>query len=87
MKSKILIEHDQLAYSVTRTAKLLGMSRQTIYVEINAGRLKSFIHGKRRRSITATAINDWLYEREQATNPQTRLSMPHGMKLRGGAMR
>ncbi len=87
MKSEISIEHDQLAYSVTKTAKLLGMSRQTIYVEINAGRLKSFLHGKRRRSITAMAINEWLYEREQESNPQTRLSMPRGMKIRGSTMR
>lgn len=81
-----MIDHYQLAYSVDKTAKLLGMARQMVYNEIAAGRLRSFIHGKRRRSISAEAIDDWIAAREKGTDPTVRLRMPHGMN-RAGRMR
>ena len=87
MTIKIPVEHNQLAYSVARTAKLLGMSRQCVYDEIAAGRLRSFIHGQRRRSISAEAINEWVLAREKGTDPTVRLRMPRGMRIRGSAMR
>ncbi len=82
-----MIEHYQLAYSVTKTAKLLGMARQMVYNEIAAGRLRSFLHGQRRRSISAEAINEWILAREKGTDPTARLKMPHRMRIRGSAMR
>lgn len=52
-------EDEALAYSPTSTARRTGLSRQTIYREIEAGRLRA----KRVRGrlvIPADALKEWL---------------------------
>jgi excisionase family DNA binding protein len=48
-----------VAYSVPQTARLIGLSKGQVYIEINAGRLRSVKVG-RRRLIPASAIDKWL---------------------------
>lgn len=52
-------------YSVTEAMEALGLSRQTIYNELNAKRLRSFNQG-RRRLIPADGIPEWVANQEQA---------------------
>jgi excisionase family DNA binding protein len=46
---------EQLAYSVDETVKLTGLSRDLLYDEMNAGRLR-YVKVGRRRIIPADAI-------------------------------
>lgn len=49
---------EKAVYSVEESMALLGLSRQTIYNEINNGRLLSFKVGNR-RLIPSEAISEW----------------------------
>ena len=49
---------EKAAFNVGEGAAILGLSRQTLYNEINSGRLKSFKVG-RRRVIPSEAISAW----------------------------
>ena len=49
---------DKALYSVEESIGLLGLSRQTLYNELNSGRLASFKVGKR-RVIPSEAIQEW----------------------------
>ena len=52
-----------ISLTVEQVAKRNHLSRQSIYNEINAGRLRSFKVGKSRR-ITERAESEWIHERE-----------------------
>ena len=53
-----------LGYSVPEVMEALGISRQTVYSEINSGRLRSFkIRG--RRLVAPKAIDDYVADRER----------------------
>ncbi len=41
-----------------------GITRDRVFAEIRAGRMRSFIVG-RSRFITVEAVEDWIHEREQ----------------------
>lgn len=53
----------KVAYSITEAERALGLSHQSVYNELNAGRLRSFKIG-RRRFITEEALRDYVSERE-----------------------
>ena len=57
MKIEIPLAEKQ-AYSVEEFGSLVGLSKQTIYNELHAGRLHSFKVGKR-RLISREAVADW----------------------------
>ena len=52
------------SYSVDELAERNNLCRQSIYKEINAGRLRSFKVGKSRR-ITEEAEREWIRQREE----------------------
>ena len=56
-----------ISLTVEQVAKRNHLSRQSIYNEINAGRLRSFKVGKSRR-ITERAESEWICEREAEAN-------------------
>lgn len=58
----------RIAYSIDDVIRLAGLSRQTVYNEINRGRLKTFTVG-RRRLISPHALNDWMALLEQDAPP------------------
>ena len=53
----------KLVYSITEVMETLRLSRQTVYNEINSGRLRTFNVG-RRRMVSAEALRDWVQARE-----------------------
>ncbi len=53
----------KLTYSINDTIEALGLSRQTVYNEINAGRLRTFRVGKR-RMVSDDALQEWVKARE-----------------------
>ena len=53
---------NQLTYTISEVAKLLKVSRPTIYKCINERRLQSYKEG-RRRLVTATAVSSYLAEK------------------------
>lgn len=55
-----------VALSVEDTMRAAGLSRQTIYDEINAGRLRSFKVGHR-RLISPAALAQWVSDAEART--------------------
>ena len=57
-----------IAYSIDDVIRLAGLSRQTVYNEINQGRLKTFTVG-RRRLISPDALTDWIARLEQDAPP------------------
>ena len=52
------------SYSVNEVAQRNGLCRQSIYNEINAGRLRSFKVGKSRR-ISSEAEEKWIHQSEE----------------------
>ncbi|GMR20196.1 MAG: hypothetical protein BMS9Abin36_0791 [Gammaproteobacteria bacterium] len=52
-----------LVYSITEVMAALKVSRNTVYEEIKAERLKTFRVG-RRRFVSAEALNGWIKSRE-----------------------
>ena len=66
MQEKPLSVVPRAAISVPEAMLALDLSRQAIYDEINAHRLRSFKHG-RRRLIPAEAPSEWVAAMEQAS--------------------
>lgn len=64
MKVQIANDRDSLCnsrkrgFSIEDVAVMYGLSRQKVYDEVNAGRLKSFKVGKR-RIIALSALEQW----------------------------
>jgi excisionase family DNA binding protein len=58
-----VINYQRLSYSITQAMEALGLSRQTLYNEINAGRLRTYSVGSR-RFISHEAITTWIRNRE-----------------------
>jgi excisionase family DNA binding protein len=52
-----------LTYSIDELMRALKLSRQVVYDEINAGRLKTYKVG-RRRFASAEALRAWVRQRE-----------------------
>ncbi|MET0085777.1 MAG: helix-turn-helix domain-containing protein [Sedimenticola sp.] len=52
-------------YSIPEVMDAMGVCRQTVYNEINAGRLKSFKIGKR-RLVSPRALGEWVNRLERA---------------------
>jgi len=52
-------------FSVDEVIQCTGLSRQTIYNELNAGRLRSFKVG-RRRLVSPAALDSWVKKLEGA---------------------
>ncbi len=52
-----------LTYSINDAIDALNLSRQSVYNEINANRLKTYRVG-RRRFISAEALSEWVRGRE-----------------------
>ncbi len=55
-----------LAVTVDEAARTIKISRPSIYVELNSGRLRSFTLG-RRRLISVKALQEWIAAREHET--------------------
>lgn len=55
------------SYSIAEVCIALGVCRDTIYGEINAGRLKTFKVGPRRRFVSQEALQDYTKQRESET--------------------
>jgi len=60
-----------LALRINEAIKAMRVSRQTVYDEINAGRLRTFTIG-RRRLVSVEAIHDWIKAHEGKTNPASK---------------
>lgn len=60
----MLLEMPRLTYSIGEVMKVLKLSRQVVYNEINAGRLKTYKVG-RRRFASAEAVRAWIRQRER----------------------
>jgi excisionase family DNA binding protein len=56
---------DRLADPIADAAKRLGISRATAYLEINAGRLRTYTTGKR-RMVSREAQHEYIRAREAA---------------------
>ena len=54
---------ENITNSIQEAAKILGLSRQSVYNELNAGRLKSYKVGKR-RFISSQALSQYVRDRE-----------------------
>ena len=52
-----------ITYSIKQTMEALNLSRATIYVEINEGRLRTYKVG-RRRMVSHDALASWVKARE-----------------------
>lgn len=62
--------HDKpLAFSLQDAAVRLGVSRTTMYEEINRGRLLSFKVGAK-RMVSSHALDQYIRDREAATGPR-----------------
>ena len=55
------------SYSIIQLMEILHVSRQTIYDEINSGRLKTFRIG-RRRFASSNAVHEYIDDRESEVN-------------------
>ncbi len=67
---------EKLAYTVKELTHLLGMCRESVYVEFRSGRLESFLVPKRKRRVSARALQAWVDAREAA--------MPGATKRKAG---
>ena len=57
---------EPITYTVNELGGVLKLSKQSLYDEINAGRLRSFkAHG--RRLVSATAVSEYIEAREAET--------------------
>ena len=54
------------SYSINQLMEVLHVSRQTVYDEINSGRLKTFKIG-RRRFVSDDALREYIKDREEET--------------------
>ncbi len=57
----------KMGYSIAEVCAIFGVCRDTIYNEINAGRLKTFKIGPRRRFVSQDALQDFVRQREAET--------------------
>lgn len=57
----------KIGYSIAEICTILGVCRDTVYNEINAGRLKTFKVGPRRRFVSQDALQDYVKQREAET--------------------
>jgi excisionase family DNA binding protein len=58
--------HEKLALSIAEACALAGVNKDTLYREMNSGRLQS-AKINRRRVIRRPALDQWLADRESAT--------------------
>jgi len=56
----------ELSYTISQVEDALHCSHQTVYNEINSGRLKTFKIG-RRRFVSDDALREYIKDREKAT--------------------
>jgi len=56
---------ENFSYSIIQLMEILHVSRQTVYDEINSGRLKTFKIG-RRRFVSDDALRKYIEDREKA---------------------
>jgi len=54
---------EKITNSIQEAAEILGLSRQSVYNELNSGRLKSYKVGKR-RFISSEALVRYVNDRE-----------------------
>lgn len=54
-------EHVRIAYSVAEIARMVGLSRSTLYTEMGSGRL-GYIKVGARRLITESAVDAYLHK-------------------------
>jgi excisionase family DNA binding protein len=66
LKLQIDLNH-KLALSITEACALAGVQRDSLYREINAGRLKT-AKIKGRRLVRREALEQWLSDQEAATD-------------------
>lgn len=57
----------KIGYSISEVCMILGVCRDTVYNEINTGRLKTFKVGPRRRFVSQDALQTYVKQREAAT--------------------
>jgi len=57
---------ENFSYSIIQLIEVLHVSRQTVYDEINSGRLKTFKIG-RRRFVSDDALREYIKDREEET--------------------
>jgi len=57
---------ENFSYSIIQLMEVLHVSRQTVYDEINSGRLKTFKIG-RRRFVSDDALREYIKDREEET--------------------
>lgn len=57
------VNTSRIAYNIEQAMEALDLSRQSIYDEINEGRLRTFRVG-RRRLVSAEALTDYVRDRE-----------------------
>ena len=60
------MHQDRLTFSIPQAMDALNISRNTIYLEIKAGRLKTFTVG-RRRMVSRDAMERYVKDREEET--------------------
>ena len=63
-----MFQHLKPRYRVKEAASILGMSRATLYEELNAGRLRSHRVG-RLRYISALAVDEYIAGLERSSSP------------------
>lgn len=57
----------KVGYSIADVCKILGVCRDTVYREINSGKLKTFKVGARRRFVSKDALKDFVKRCEADT--------------------
>ncbi len=57
----------KISYSIPEACLVLGICKDTLYDEINSGRIKTFKVGQRRRFISHEAMQQFIRDREAAT--------------------
>lgn len=54
-------------YSISEICMILGVCRDTLYREINSGRIQTFKVGPRRRFVSQEALQNYIKQREAET--------------------
>jgi excisionase family DNA binding protein len=58
---------DRITFSIEQTMEALNLSRNTVYLEIAAGRLRTYKVG-RRRMVSRDALTQFVRDRESESN-------------------
>lgn len=66
------LQHPIALLDVTDVIERLGVSRQTVYNLLNSGEIPSMIVGKRRRKISAVALQEYLERRHAESQDEQR---------------